>query len=314
MHSLSSRPSYRLIAATVSAVMPAAAGLLAIVAGIAPDAAAASPPVIGEIQTYTTERDDSLLDLARKYDVGYVEMIAANPIIDPWAPGAGKNIVLPTRHLLPQAPHEGIVVNIAEMRLYYFPVKDGAPESYPIGIGESGSETPSGETRVASKEPNPTWYRTKSEMAAKPWAPKIVPPGPDNPLGAYALHLGWPSYLIHGTDDWRGVGRRDSRGCIRMYPEDIQKLFGEVKVGTKVTMVNQPVKFAWIDQRLFMEVHPTPQQADQLEMENVDDFEDPAGLTKTILAVAANAADRLDWAAIRQAAKDRNGIPVAITR
>jgi L,D-transpeptidase ErfK/SrfK len=294
--------------------MPAAAGLLAIVAGIAPDAAAASPPVIGEIQTYTTERDDSLLDLARKYDVGYVEMIAANPIIDPWAPGAGKNIVLPTRHLLPQAPHEGIVVNIAEMRLYYFPVKDGAPESYPIGIGESGSETPSGETRVASKEPNPTWYRTKSEMAAKPWAPKIVPPGPDNPLGAYALHLGWPSYLIHGTDDWRGVGRRDSRGCIRMYPEDIQKLFGEVKVGTKVTMVNQPVKFAWIDQRLFMEVHPTPQQADQLEMENVDDFEDPAGLTKTILAVAANAADRLDWAAIRQAAKDRNGIPVAITR
>jgi L,D-transpeptidase ErfK/SrfK len=294
--------------------MPAAAGLLAIVAGIAPDAAASSPPVIGEIQTYTTERDDSLLDLARKYDVGYVEMIAANPIIDPWAPGAGKNIVLPTRHLLPQAPHEGIVVNIAEMRLYYFPVKDGAPESYPIGIGESGSETPSGETRVASKEPNPTWYRTKSEMAAKPWAPKIVPPGPDNPLGAYALHLGWPSYLIHGTDDWRGVGRRDSRGCIRMYPEDIQKLFGEVKVGTKVTMVNQPVKFAWIDQRLFMEVHPTPQQADQLEMENVDDFEDPAGLTKTILAVAANAADRLDWAAIRQAAKDRNGIPVAITR
>jgi L,D-transpeptidase ErfK/SrfK len=303
MHSLSFRP----IAATFFASL-----LTGILAGAHADGA--SPPLIGAPQTYRTEYDDSLLDLARKYDVGYVEMIAANPIIDPWVPGAGKEIVLPTQHLLPDAPHEGIVVNIAEMRLYYFPVKDGVPESYPIGIGESGSETPSGQTRVTRKEPNPTWYRTKSEMAAKPWAPKIVPPGPDNPLGAFALHLGWPSYLIHGTDDWRGVGRRDSRGCIRMYPEDIQKLFAEVKVGTRVTMVNQPVKFAWVDGRLFLEVHPSPKQADQLEMDNIDDFEDPEGLTKTTLAVAKDSANRLDWAAIRRAAKDRSGIPVAITR
>jgi len=275
---------------------------------------AASPLLIGDKTIHKTTLDDTLLDLARTYDVGYVAMIAANPVLDPWVPGEGKEIVVPTQHLLPQAPHEGIVINIAEMRLYYFPVKEGVPETYPIGIGEEGSETPSGETRIVRKVANPTWYRTKNEIAAKPWAPKIVPPGPDNPLGAYALYLGWPSYLIHGTDDWRRVGRRDSRGCLGVYPEDIEKLFREVKVGTKVTVVNQPVKLAWVGDRLYLEIHPSPDQADKLEMENIDDFEDPAGLSKTILAAAKNAPDQLDWAAIRQAAKDRNGIPVAITR
>jgi L,D-transpeptidase ErfK/SrfK len=273
-----------------------------------------SPPLIGEPRTYVTTPRDSLLDLARANDVGYVAMIAANPVLDPWVPGAGKTIRLPTAHLLPAAPHEGIVINIAEMRLYYFPVKDGVPETYPIGLGEAGSETPSGATRVVSKEPNPTWIRTKSEIEAKPWAPKVVPPGPDNPLGAYALHLGWPAYLIHGTDDWRGVGRRDSRGCIRMYPEDIERLFREVKVGTKVTVVNQPLKLAWVGDRLYLEVHPTPKQADQLEMDNIDDFQDPTGIAKAIVAAAKDSAGRLDWAAIREAAKDRNGIPVPITR
>jgi L,D-transpeptidase ErfK/SrfK len=286
-----------------------AAGLLA-----SASAFAASPPYVGEIQTHRTEYEDSLLDIARRYDVGYVAMIAANPVLDPWVPGAGKEILIPTMHLLPQATHEGIVINIAEMRLYYFPEKDGVPETYPLGIGEEGSETPSGSTRVLRKQANPTWYRTKNEIKAKPWAPKIVPPGPDNPLGAYALYLGWSAYLIHGTDDWRGVGRRDSRGCIRMYPEDIEKLFHEVPVGTKVTVVNQPIKFAWINDQLYMEVHPTARQADQLEMDNISDFEDPTGLSKTILAAAKDASNRLDWAAIRQAAKDRNGIPVAITR
>jgi len=277
-------------------------------------AMAASPALIGNVETHRTTVDDSLLDLARKYDVGYVAMIAANPVLDPWVPGAGKDILLPTQHLLPQAPHEGIVINIAEMRLYYFPEKDGITETYPIGIGEEGSETPSGETRIVRKVANPTWYRTKNEIKAKPWAPKIVPPGPDNPLGAYALYLGWPSYLIHGTDDWRRVGRRDSRGCLGVYPEDIEKLYNEVKIGTRVTVVNQPVKFGWVGDRLYMEVHPTPRQADQLEVENVADFDDPKGIVKTILATAKDAANRLDWAAIRQAAKDRNGIPVAITR
>ncbi len=290
------------------------ATLLSGALALAPMARAVSPPAVGEVQTYRTTDDDSLLDLARKYDVGYVAMIAANPNVDPWYPGNGTTITVPTMHLLPDAPHEGIVVNLAEMRLYYFPQKDGIPETYPIGIGDEGTTTPNGQTRIVRKQANPTWYRTKGEIAKKPWAPKIVPPGPDNPLGLYALYLGWPAVLIHGTDDWRRVGRRDSRGCMGAYPEDIEKLFREVPIGTKVTVVNQPVKFAWIDGQLYMEVQPTAHQADQLEMDNIDDFVDPAGLTKTILAAAKDSAGRLDWAAIRQAAKGRNGIPVAITR
>lgn len=277
-------------------------------------ALAASPVAVGDVQIHKTTADDDLLELARQYDVGYVAMIAANPVLDPWVPGAGKEIRLPTMHLLPQAVHEGIVINTAEMRLYYFKQKDGVPETFPLGIGEEGSETPVGFTRIVRKQANPTWYRTKNEIQAKPWAPKIVPPGPDNPLGAYALYLGWPTYAIHGTDDWRGVGRRNSRGCIRMYPDDVEHLFREVPIGTKVTVVNQPVKFGWIGDQLYIEVHPSPKQADQLEMDNISDFEDPAGLTKAILAAAKDAGSRIDWSAVRQAAKDRSGIPIAITR
>lgn len=288
---------------------------MALAAVLGAQCAVAAPTlVVGEIRRHQTVREDTLLDLARKYDIGYVAMIAANPGIDPWFPGVGKEVVVPSMHLMPQAVHEGIVVNIAEMRLYYFPERDAAPETFPIGIGDEGTETPNGSTKVMRKQANPTWYRTKNEIKNKPWAPKIVPPGPDNPLGAYAIYLGWPSYLIHGTDDWRRVGRRDSRGCIGMYAEDIQRLFHEVKVGTKVTVINQPIKFAWVGDQLYMEAYPTPHQTDQLEIDNFADFEDPAGIAKTILAAAGASANRLDWAAIRQAARDRNGIPVPITR
>jgi L,D-transpeptidase ErfK/SrfK len=280
---------------------------------LAPVSIAAVPEIVGEPSVHRTTADDTLLDIAHEHDVGYVAIIAANPVVDPWVPGAGRDIILPTQHILPDAPHEGIVVNIAEMRLYYFPKKDDVPQTYPIGIGDEGTSTPNGTTRIVRKAANPTWYRTKSEIANKPWAPKVVPPGPDNPLGAYALYLGWPSVLIHGTDDWRRVGRRDSRGCMGMYAADIETMFHEVPIGTKVTVVNQPVKLGWVDGRLYLEVHPTSHQANQLEMDNIDDYEDPAGISKMILAAAKDSASRLDWAAIRQAAKDRSGIPVAIT-
>jgi L,D-transpeptidase ErfK/SrfK len=286
----------------------------ALAATLLASSAVASPALIGEPTTHRTTGDESLLEIAKQYDVGYVAMIAANPVIDPWVPGAGRELKVPTQHLLPQAPHEGIVVNIAEMRLYYFPTPDGDPLTFPIGIGDEGTTTPSGQTRIVRKQAHPTWYRTKSEIANKPGVPKIVPPGPDNPLGAYALYLGWSSYLIHGVDDWRRVGRRDSRGCMGMYDQDIETMFNDVKIGTKVTVVNQPVKLGWVGDQLYLEVHPTPRQANQLELDNIDDFEDPAGITKTILAAAKDSASRLDWAAIRQAAKDRSGIPVAITR
>jgi L,D-transpeptidase ErfK/SrfK len=216
-------------------------------------------------------------------------------------------------HLLPEAPHEGVVVNIGELRLYYYPTKDGVPETHPLGIGGEGNETPLGSTSVVRKMAGPTWYRTKAEIADKPWKPKIVPPGPDNPLGTHALYLGWPAYLIHGTDDWHGIGRRDSRGCIRMYPEDIVEMFGKIPVGTKVTVVNQPVKFAWIDGQLFMQAHPDAHQTDQLEDDKHRDYEVPEGFMKAVLAHAGKDAARVDWAVVRQAMWERKDIPVAIT-
>ncbi|GIL38546.1 L,D-transpeptidase family protein [Roseiterribacter gracilis] len=278
-----------------------------------PAAASASPPSVGQVQVIRTQYEDSLVDLARKYNIGYVEMLAANPGVDPWVPGAGRDVTIPGMHLLPDAPHEGVVVNIGELRLYYYATKDGVPETHPLGIGGEGNETPLGSTSVVRKMAGPTWYRTKAEIADKPWKPKIVPPGPDNPLGTHALYLGWPAYLIHGTDDWHGIGRRDSRGCIRMYPEDIVDMFGKIPVGTKVTVVNQPVKFAWIDGQLFMQAHPDAHQTDQLEDDKHRDYEVPDGFMKMVLAKAGKDAARIDWTVVRQAMWERKDVPVAIT-
>lgn len=288
-------------------------GLVAVIS-LTAGSAAATPPAVGQVQTYRTAYEDSLVELARTYNVGYVEILAANPGLDPWVPGAGRNVVLPTMHIVPDGPHEGIVINIGELRLYYYPEKDGVPETYPLGVGGEGTTTPVGQTSIVRKQKDPTWVRTANEIRDKPWKPKVYPPGPDNPLGAYAMYLGWKAYLIHGTDDWHGIGRRDSRGCIRMYPEDIETLFERVPVGTRVTVVNQQIRFAWIDGRLYMQAHPSPKQTDQIEAGEPRDFVLPDGFSRMVLAKAGDAADRIDWAAVRKAMWDRSDVPVAITR
>jgi L,D-transpeptidase ErfK/SrfK len=267
-----------------------------------------------ETTTYRASYEDTLLDVARRFHLGYVEMVAANPGTDPWLPGEGAELVLPTVHLLPDAKLEGIVINLADMRLYYVSEPGTPPLSYPIGIGRDGLTTPLGSTEVVRKQLDPVWRPTARMRAEDPTLPAAVPAGPDNPLGHRAMYLGWSTYLIHGTNKPWGIGRRSSSGCIRMYPEDIEDLFERIPVGTKVTVVDQPIKLGWIDGELFLEAHPTQAQSDQLEALGRFDPLLPSSVVDQVLAAAGEDAHRLDWSRIRQAAVERRGYPLRVTR
>jgi L,D-transpeptidase ErfK/SrfK len=268
--------------------------------------------LIGSVGTYRTKETDTFVDLARRFDVGYVALMAANPGVDPWVPGERK-IVIPAAHLLPDAPHAGIVINIGEMRLYYFDAKSGAVETFPIGVGQEANDTPFGTAKVVKKVENPTWVPTPAIQAEHPELPASIPPGPDNPLGAYALYLDWDSFRIHGTNKPPGVGRRVSHGCIRLYPEDIAALYPRVAIGTPVTVVFQDVKIGRVGNQLYLEIHPNPAQADQIEQTGKFSPEPIDGLEGMIRTAAGPEAGRVDWALVNETAKARRGIPVQIT-
>jgi L,D-transpeptidase ErfK/SrfK len=267
-----------------------------------------------ETTTYRASYEDTLLDVARRFHLGYVEMVAANPGTDPWIPGEGTDVVLPTIHLLPDAKPVGVVINLADMRLYYFGEPGVRPRSYPIGIGREGLTTPLGSTTVARKTKDPIWRPTARMRAEDPKLAEVVPPGPDNPMGTRAMYLGWSLYAIHGTNKPWGIGRRSSSGCIRMYPEDAEELYDLVQVGTKVTVVDQPIKLEWLDGALFMEAHPTQRQSDQLELEGRFEPELPSNVVDQVLAMAGDQASQLDWSRIRRATVERRGYPIRITR
>lgn len=299
------------------------AGLGAVAAaGLAvPGAARAAPPVsvrgvppmLGRVQSYVCTAEDTLIDLARRHNLGFIELAAANLGVDAWVPGKGTNLILPTGHLLPSGPYTGVVLNIADMRLYHFPA-GRPPESFPIGVGREGLVTPRGTTTVKRKQKGPTWYPTASTRKDKPELPAAVPPGPDNPLGAYALYLGWPSYLIHGTNLPDGVGRRVSRGCIRMYPESIEHLFQVVPVGTSVRVVYEQVKLAWVDGDLLVEVHPSTDQADELEETGRLTPAIPPDLNDRVREAAAGQVERIDWQTVQRAGVQRTGVPISILK
>lgn len=270
------------------------------------------PDLIGRIYYYIAERSDTLVHLARKHDLGYTELVAANQGIDPWLPEEGTRILLPTAHLLPAAERDGLVLNLADQRLYYFRPGTGEILSYPIGIGSEGWGTPLGDTKIVRKKAGPTWYVPKSIREQNPELPAVVPPGPDNPLGTHALYLGWPAYLIHGTNKPLGVGRRASHGCIRLYPEDIVKLFETTKPDTPVRVVDQPVKLGWVDGDLVLEIHPSQSQADELEAEGKFTPAPEPELEFRVLHAAGDQADRLDWDVIRNVASARTGVPTRI--
>lgn len=269
---------------------------------------------VGAMQTYRARYEDTLVDLARRYNFGYVELLAANPDVDPWLPGDGTRIILPGAHLLPDAPRRGIVVNLTEMRLYYYRRSQEPPETFPIGVGREGRDTPLGVKRISRKAANPAWYPPPSIRAEKPDLPRMVPPGPDNPLGLFALYVSNSLIRIHGTNQPLGVGRRVSSGCIRMYPEDIEALFGMVPAGTQVNFIDQPVKFGWVDGDLHMEVHPSMQQADQLEIEGYIVPEIADGTLAMAERAAGDQAYRLDVGTVLKASLERRGYPVRVTR
>ena len=265
----------------VAALISAAAGpALATVYTLAtPDDA-----VVGEDQTVQTVYEDTLYDLARKFSLGSEEVIRVNPGVDPWIPGAGKTVIIPGRHILPPGPREGIVVNLPEHRLYYFPKPErGQPRqviTYPVSIGKMDWHTPIGVTHVIGKEKNPVWFPPESvrkeHAAAGDPLPARVPSGPDNPLGLFAMRLaaGNGTYMIHGTNNPIAVGLAVTHGCIRMYPEDVAQLFPMVPVGMPVRIINQPVKVAWVNGELLLEAHPPVDAEGQSFEPNVDQFAD----------------------------------------
>jgi L,D-transpeptidase ErfK/SrfK len=274
--------------------------------------------LVGQLQTVKASKKDTFLEIARLFNLGQTEIRLANPGLNPWLLQDGTEVLLPKLFVLPDAPRRGIVINIPEMRLYYFPpARSGEPSkviTHPVSIGRMDWATPLGATRVVAKVKDPVWVppeSIKKEHAADgDFLPDVVPPGPDNPLGKYALRLGIPGYLIHGTDEAKefGIGMRVTHGCVRMYPEDIERLFPEIPVGTPVTFVNQPIKLGWLNDELYVEVHPPLE-----EKGHSYSYEEMLGQALALIERKTQGIRvRVQGSALRKALEEQNGIPVKI--
>lgn len=278
-----------------------------------PLAQAAKKTYIGEMASYKAKYEDTLVHLARKYDIGFVEIRAANPSLDPWIPGEGAEVVIPTRHLIPEGPKTDVLINVPEMRIYIFKKGRDEPYTFPIAVGREGLATPMGQTTVVRKVVGPIWRPTPRMRKEDPKLPAEVRQGPDNPMGTHALYLGWAQYAIHGTNKPYGIGRRASSGCIRMYPEDILQVYGLLPVGAIVTTVNQPIKVAWIGNELYMEAHPDIEQALMMEVEGAVSYQKLSDADmKRIISRAGVYQDLLNWPKIRTAVRERKGFPIKI--
>jgi L,D-transpeptidase ErfK/SrfK len=262
--------------------------------------------VIGSAISYKLTEGDSLIELARKFDLGYNEIAAANPGLDPFIPDKKSPVVIPTSWVLPDVrTGHGIVINLSELRLYLF-YKEGKTRfvrTFPIGIGIEGNDTPTGQFTVTQKIIQPSWHVPKSIQQERPYLPRVVEPGPENPLGSHAMRLSLPGILIHGTNKPWGVGRRVSHGCIRLYPEDIEALFNSVKKGHKVTILRQPVKAGLSGGRIYLEVHGEDANSD---LELLWDAE--SLLTKKRLL------ERVDTDKLNSAIQEKKGMPVDISQ
>jgi L,D-transpeptidase ErfK/SrfK len=261
-----------------------------------------SMTIIGFKDTYTIKDSETLIEIARGYDIGYNELIAANNGIDPWIPKKGAEIVIPTRWLLPDMLDNGILINLAEMRLYYSFYVRGKKylKTFPIGIGTNGFDTPIGTYKVTVKVKDPVWRIPGSIRDEYPDMPDYVPPGPDNPLGKYWLQLS-DGYGIHGTNRPFGIGRRVSHGCIRLYPEDIKVLFKSARLGTKVKIVDEPVKTGIYNGKIYVEIHRSGRNDEELLQIAMDK------LSRKPLK------DKVNMRSLLQEIKSASGLPAVIS-
>ncbi|WP_447591657.1 L,D-transpeptidase family protein [Aquipseudomonas campi] len=268
--------------------------------------------IVGQVQVIKAKYEDTFADIGTANDLGYLEMVAANPGIDPWLPGEGAEILLPTRYVLPSGPREGIVINLAEYRLYYFPKGENVVHTFPLGIGREGWGSPIAHTTVTAKTPNPGWTPPQSireEHAADgDPLPAYVPPGPDNPLGPFKFTLGVPGYLIHGSNKKFGIGMRVSHGCFRMLNNNVLELAKMAPVGTSVRIVNEPYKFGMSNGKVYLEAHAP-----------LDDHGVPSVVDKHTAVINAllkrdDLAGRihLNWDVVREVVAAEDGMPIEI--
>ena len=294
--------------------------------------------VIGAISMVIATHDDTLIDIARRHGLGYQDIVRANPNINIWVPGEGTEVILPSRFILPPGPRTGLVLNLAEYRMYYYP-EPAAGESakvytFPMSIGRMDWETPLGRTQIVAMAKNPTWYPPQSvrdEHAAEgDPLPRVVPPGPKNPLGTRALRLGMPGYLIHGTNRPAGVGMRVSHGCIRMLPEDVELLFDLIHVKAEVRIIDMPMKMGWDGEYIIAEAHQLLESSQPLLPEGIEGHiqdldtdivplnnelpsKDPLTLiTEQFIEATIERTGQLDWNIIEAMAKRLDGVPIVV--
>jgi len=271
-------------------------------------------PFVGRIQHYSTIKSDTLSDIARLYGVGHDEIVAANPDVDVWMPGVDVDVVLPTRFILPGSVRKGIVVNLPEMRLYHYSEDEhgrSVVTTHPVSVGRMDWRTPLGQSSIVAKATDPNWYPPASILAEHEAdgdpLPRIVPAGPDNPLGRHMLRLGIPGYLIHGTNRPYGVGMRVTHGCLRMYPEDIEWLYSEVPVETQVVLLNEPYKLARLGDRYFIEVHQSLEEEPELATETLSNV-----MQEIEQAAGKQAAAVVDQVALLKLVENASGLPEVV--
>ncbi len=266
--------------------------------------------MVGTLTNVESHKDDALSDLARHFGLGFTDITLANPDLDPWVLPENQAVLLPLQFILPEAPRKGLVLNLANMRLFYYPTKENTVQTYPVGIGRDGWNTPLGITEIVAKKANPAWTVPESiqrehEMLGDT-LPAVIPSGPDNPLGYFAMPLGFSGYLIHGTNKPYGIGMQVSHGCVQLYPEDVEVLFNQVKVGIPVNIVHQPYLAAWEQDMLFLEAHqPLEKWAKQTKQMQKK-------LRVKLTQLAAEKNQPIDWPRVEAVLKRADGIPTPV--